>query len=109
VGLHLGSLRRLLCQQLLDHCIRPRRLLCSRCHRGGRRRRRGVLTDEGCGGRVALDLGPLQGCAALVVEQLGVGLGSQQRLHARPVAFISGPHQSGLATDVLQVGVGRVL
>ena len=56
---------------------------------------------------VAHDLSPMQGIAAIVVQQLlGDGLGSQQRLHARLVPAASGSHQSGDAADVLKVGVG---
>ena len=51
--------------------------------------------------------GPVQGRAAVVVEQLGVGPGSQQGPHARLVPL--GPHQGGLAVGFLQVGVGRML
>eukprot|EP00964_Phaeocystis_antarctica_P155126 scaffold124113_cov63-Phaeocystis_antarctica.AAC.6 len=76
---------------------------------GGSLRRRCVLLDEGYGGRVALKLGALQGGAAVVVEQLGVGLGSQQGLHARLLPFESGTHQGGAAVAVLQVTVGQVL
>ena len=68
-----------------------------------------MLPEELRDGRVALVLGVLQGGVAVFVEQLGVGLGSQQRLHARLVPFASGIHQGGAALDVLQVGVGRVL
>ena len=68
-----------------------------------------MLPDELRGGRVDLTLGPLQGCVALAFEQLRVGLGSQQGLHARLVPLVSGQHQSGDAVGVLQVGVGRVL
>eukprot|EP00964_Phaeocystis_antarctica_P060952 scaffold36377_cov66-Phaeocystis_antarctica.AAC.5 len=75
----------------------------------GSRRWRCVLPDESCGGRVALGLGPLLGDVATLVEQLGVGLGSQQGLHARLVPSASGQHQGGGATVGLQVGVGRVL
>ena len=46
---------------------------------------------------------------AVVVEQLGVGLGSQQRLDARLVPMVSGRYQGGDALVVLQVEVGRVL
>eukprot|EP00964_Phaeocystis_antarctica_P114414 scaffold78380_cov61-Phaeocystis_antarctica.AAC.5 len=76
---------------------------------GGRLRRRCVLPDELRDGRVALVLSPLQGGAALFVEQLGVGLGSQQGLHARLVPSASGHHQGGGTLAGLQVGVGRVL
>ena len=41
-----------------------------------------MLPDELRGGRVALGLGPLQGSVAVFVEQLSVGLGSQQGLDA---------------------------
>eukprot|EP00964_Phaeocystis_antarctica_P008038 scaffold4323_cov57-Phaeocystis_antarctica.AAC.3 len=51
----------------------------------GRLLRRCVLPKELRGGRVALALGVPQGGAAIGVEQLGVGLGSQQGLHARLV------------------------
>ena len=65
-----------------------------------------VLPEERRGGRVAHDLSPMQGIAAIVVQQLlGDGLGSQQRLHARLVPAASGSHQSGDAADVLK-GVG---
>ena len=76
---------------------------------GGRLWRRGVLPDELRGGCVAVDLGALQSGVAFVVEQLGVGLGAQQGLHARLLPFVSGSHQGGAAVDGLQVGVGRVL
>ena len=76
---------------------------------GGRLRRRGVLPDELRDGRVALVLGPLQSGVAAFGGQLGVGLGAQQGLHARLVRLASGIHQGGVAVDVLQVGVGRVL
>ena len=66
------------------------------------------MPDEGCDGRVALGLGKLQGGATLLGAQLGVGLGSQQGLHARLLPFVSGPRQGGVAVNVLQVGVGRV-
>eukprot|EP00964_Phaeocystis_antarctica_P008037 scaffold4323_cov57-Phaeocystis_antarctica.AAC.2 len=46
---------------------------------------------------------------AAVIEQLGVGLGAQQGLHACLLPFASGLHQGGLTVVVLQVGVGRVL
>eukprot|EP00964_Phaeocystis_antarctica_P010163 scaffold5570_cov69-Phaeocystis_antarctica.AAC.2 len=70
--------------------------------RGGRRGsgrlwRRGKLPDELRGGRVALVLGVLQGGVAGAVEQLGVGLGSQQRLHARLLPFGSSIYQGGMA------------
>ena len=52
-----------------------------------------MLSDEGCDGRVALVFGPLQGDLAVVVEQLGVGLGSQQGLHAHLSSLASGRHQ----------------
>eukprot|EP00964_Phaeocystis_antarctica_P058831 scaffold34901_cov62-Phaeocystis_antarctica.AAC.3 len=65
---------------------------------GGRLRRRCVLPDELRDARVALGLGPLQGDAAVVVEQLGVGLGSQKGLHARLVPSGSGRHQGGAAS-----------
>jgi hypothetical protein len=124
-GLRLGLLRRLLGQQR-RHCrIGPRRLrrlrclrrlLCLRrlrclwCHRSsGLRRRGGVLLEELRGGRTAVVFGVLEGGAAVVVEQLGVGLGTDQGLHARLVPMVSGSHQGGFAVDVLQVGVGRVL
>ena len=68
-----------------------------------------MLPDESYGGRVAVGLGVLQGVAAFVVEQLGVGLGLQQRLRARHVPFASGCHQGGDADVGLQIGVGRVL
>ena len=45
----------------------------------------------------------------LHVEQLGVRVGSQQRLHARLVPSESGLHQGVVAAVVLQVRVGRVL
>ena len=100
-------------QQRLHRRVRPRRprcVLCLRClHGGGRLRRRGVLPDELRGGRVALGLGTLQGGKAAFEEQLGVGLGSQQRLHARLVPAESGPHQGGATEVGLQVGVGRKL
>ena len=56
-----------------------------------------MLPDESYDGRVALVLGVLQGGVAFVVEQLGVGLGAQQRLHARLVPIVSGPHQGCVA------------
>ena len=68
-----------------------------------------MLPEESRGGRVAFDLGHLQGGVAVLVEQLGVGTGSQQGLHARLVPSHSGQYQGGAAVDVLQVGVGRVL
>ena len=46
---------------------------------------------------------------AVTVNQFGVGLGSQQGLHARLVPLVSGRHQAGAAVDVLRVRVGRVL
>jgi hypothetical protein len=58
-----------------------------------------LLSEELRDGRLALGLGPRQGGAAILVEQLGVGPGSQQGPHARLVPL--GPHQGGLA--VLQV------
>eukprot|EP00964_Phaeocystis_antarctica_P157694 scaffold128002_cov57-Phaeocystis_antarctica.AAC.1 len=59
---------------------------------------------------MALGLGPLQcGAAITSVEQLGVGLGSQQGLHARLLPFASGHNQGGLAIAGLPVRVGRVL
>eukprot|EP00964_Phaeocystis_antarctica_P019301 scaffold10665_cov67-Phaeocystis_antarctica.AAC.4 len=77
---------------------------------GGRLRwRRCVLPDEPRGGRLALGSGVMQGGVAVAVEQLGVGLGSQQRLHARLLPLLSGHHQGGEAVAGLQVGVGRVL
>eukprot|EP00964_Phaeocystis_antarctica_P120502 scaffold84248_cov61-Phaeocystis_antarctica.AAC.2 len=77
--------------------------------RRGHRGRRCVLPEELRGGRVSLALSMLQGGHAGFVEQLVVGLGSQQGLHACLVPSASGPHQSGLACVPLQVGVGRVL
>eukprot|EP00964_Phaeocystis_antarctica_P115009 scaffold78966_cov60-Phaeocystis_antarctica.AAC.2 len=92
-----------------------------------RLRRRCVLPDEGCDGltlaaagcdgltvlvepcRVGLELGALQRCEAVCVEQLSVGLGLQQGLHACPLTFGSSPHQGGGAAEVQQVRVGRVL
>ena len=68
-----------------------------------------MLPDELCGGRLALSLGVPQGGEAFVVEQLGVGLGSQQGLHARLLTSAGGRHQGGAAFVGLQVGVGRVL
>eukprot|EP00964_Phaeocystis_antarctica_P004695 scaffold2548_cov66-Phaeocystis_antarctica.AAC.2 len=76
---------------------------------GGRLRRRGVLPDEVHDGGVALMLGVLQRGEAVFVEQLGVGLGPQQGLHARLLPFDSGRNQGSAAVNVLQVGVGRVL
>eukprot|EP00964_Phaeocystis_antarctica_P007906 scaffold4254_cov60-Phaeocystis_antarctica.AAC.2 len=49
------------------------------------------------------------GGAAVLVEQLGVGLGSQQGLHARLSPVESGRHQGGSSHVGLQVGFGRVL
>ena len=40
---------------------------------------------------------------------IGVGLGSEQRLHARLLPFTSGQHHGGEALVGQQVGVGRVL
>ena len=74
-------LRRVLCLCRVLY-LRP-----LRCNRGGRLRRRCVLPDE----------------------QLGVSLGSQQRLHARLLPCRSGRHQGGAADDELHVDVGRVL
>ena len=69
-----------------------------------------MLLDELRGECVALRLGPLQGGEAVVIEQLGVGLGSQQGLHACLLPVASGVHQGGAAVDAgLQVNVGRVL
>ena len=51
----------------------------------------------------------LQGGEAVFVEQLSVGLGSQQRLHARLLPFARSHHQGGVALDASQVRVGRVL
>jgi hypothetical protein len=68
-----------------------------------------VLPEESRDGRVAVTLGPSQGGAAVLVEQLGVGPGSQQGLHARLVPLASGQHQGGVAVGALQFGVGRVL
>eukprot|EP00964_Phaeocystis_antarctica_P160815 scaffold132691_cov63-Phaeocystis_antarctica.AAC.1 len=81
---------------------------------GGKRgagilRRRCVLPDELCGGCLTLGLGPLQGGLTLFGPQLGVGLGSQQGRHVHLVPLASGLHQGGVALDVLQVRVGRVL
>eukprot|EP00964_Phaeocystis_antarctica_P110436 scaffold74795_cov63-Phaeocystis_antarctica.AAC.2 len=61
-----------------------------------------VLPEELRDGRVALHLSPVQGGAAVDVEQLGVGLGSQQGLHTRLLPSGSSPHQGGVAVDVLQ-------
>eukprot|EP00964_Phaeocystis_antarctica_P038557 scaffold22058_cov73-Phaeocystis_antarctica.AAC.2 len=47
---------------------------------GGRLRRRCVLPEELCCGRLALDLGPLQSCA--LVQLVGVGPDQQQSVHA---------------------------
>eukprot|EP00964_Phaeocystis_antarctica_P055097 scaffold32394_cov59-Phaeocystis_antarctica.AAC.1 len=66
-------------------------------------------TTHGCGGRVALLFGPPQGGVALSIEQLGVGLGSQQRLHAWHLPSASGLHEGGDTAPGLQVRVGRVL
>eukprot|EP00964_Phaeocystis_antarctica_P077162 scaffold47815_cov67-Phaeocystis_antarctica.AAC.1 len=49
------------------------------------------------------------GSEAVFVEQLGVGLGSQQGLHARLLPSGSSLNQGGLAIAGLQVGVGCVL
>eukprot|EP00964_Phaeocystis_antarctica_P010844 scaffold5965_cov69-Phaeocystis_antarctica.AAC.3 len=68
-----------------------------------------VLPDECCDSRVAFSLGPLQGGAATFVEQLGVGLGSQQGLHACLLPCSRSHHQGGVAVAGLQVRVGRVL
>ena len=76
---------------------------------GGRLRWRCVLPDELRDGRVELHLSPLQGGVTVLVDQLSVGLGTQQRLHARLVPSVSGHHQGGGALDVLLVGVGGVL
>eukprot|EP00964_Phaeocystis_antarctica_P134526 scaffold98808_cov69-Phaeocystis_antarctica.AAC.14 len=76
---------------------------------GGRLRWRCELPDEIRDGRVALGFGLLQDGVAVFVEQLGVGLGSQQGLHARLVPCANRPHQDGDADIVLQVGVRRVL
>eukprot|EP00964_Phaeocystis_antarctica_P077597 scaffold48181_cov63-Phaeocystis_antarctica.AAC.6 len=51
----------------------------------------------------------MAGGVAAFVEQLGVGLGLQQRLHARLLPFFSGHHQGGSAVVGLQIEVGRVL
>jgi len=86
-------------------CVR-----CLSCHRGGGLRRRCVLPEELRDGRVAVVFGVLEGGARpLLSKQLGVGLGSQQRLHARLVPLVNGHHQGGGTVEVLQVGVGRVL
>ena len=45
----------------------------------------------------------------LSIEQLGVGLGSQQRLHACHVPSASGLHEGGDTALGLQVRVSRVL
>eukprot|EP00964_Phaeocystis_antarctica_P053067 scaffold31098_cov75-Phaeocystis_antarctica.AAC.1 len=70
--------------------------------------------DETHGARVAPALGILQGSVAVVVEQLGVGPGVQQGLHALLVPLVSSHHQGGVAalvdaTAALHVRVGRVL
>eukprot|EP00964_Phaeocystis_antarctica_P043234 scaffold24790_cov53-Phaeocystis_antarctica.AAC.1 len=49
------------------------------------------------------------GGVALSIEQLGVGLGSQQRLHAWHVSSASGLNEGGDTAPGLQVRVGRVL
>ena len=76
---------------------------------GSRLMRRCVLPDEHRGGHVALDLGMLQGSDAVVADQLGVGPGMQQRLHARLFPSVSGRDQGGEAIADLQVKVRRVL
>eukprot|EP00964_Phaeocystis_antarctica_P019345 scaffold10687_cov53-Phaeocystis_antarctica.AAC.3 len=100
-GLPLGLLCLLLGQQLLHRRIRPRRL--RRLHRLH------VLPDELRDSRLAVEFGPLQGGLTVLVEQLGVGLGAQQGLHARLFPSGSGHHQGGGVVDVLQVRVSRVL
>eukprot|EP00964_Phaeocystis_antarctica_P091884 scaffold58983_cov66-Phaeocystis_antarctica.AAC.1 len=62
----------------------------------------------GCGGAACCRMSFADG-AAVAVEQLSVGLGSQQGLHARLLTLASGQHQGGIAVAGLQVGVGRVL
>eukprot|EP00964_Phaeocystis_antarctica_P045402 scaffold26128_cov71-Phaeocystis_antarctica.AAC.2 len=59
-----------------------------------------VLPDELRDGRVALQLSMLQGGVAASVEQLGVGLGSQQHLHDYRLPSVSSQHQGGAAEDV---------
>eukprot|EP00964_Phaeocystis_antarctica_P003709 scaffold1995_cov75-Phaeocystis_antarctica.AAC.2 len=76
---------------------------------GGRLRRRCVLPDEIRGAVLARVFGPLQDGAAVAVEQLGVGLGSQQGLHARPLPLPGGHHQGGGAVAGLEVRAGRVV
>ena len=68
-----------------------------------------MLQDESYDGRVAHVLGPLQGGVTVLVDQLSVGLGTQQRLHARPLSFGSGLHQGGATVLLLEIGAGRVL
>ena len=46
-----------------------------------------MLPEELRDGRVVIHLSPVQGGVAVVVEQLGAGLGSQQGLHARLLPF----------------------
>eukprot|EP00964_Phaeocystis_antarctica_P019346 scaffold10687_cov53-Phaeocystis_antarctica.AAC.4 len=67
-------------------------------------------TGAGCDGAACCRISSaMAGGLADFVEQLGVGLGSQQGLHACFVPLVSGMGQGGGAVDVLQVGVGRVL
>mmetsp|Transcript_6470 Transcript_6470/g.15990 ORF Transcript_6470/g.15990 Transcript_6470/m.15990 type:complete len:200 (-) Transcript_6470:285-884(-) len=69
-----------------------------------------MLQDELRYLRLALGLSPLQGgVLGFKVEQLGVGPGSQQGLHARHVPLGRGQHECGVAVDVLHVRAGRVL
>eukprot|EP00964_Phaeocystis_antarctica_P026042 scaffold14647_cov60-Phaeocystis_antarctica.AAC.6 len=66
--------------------------------------------DGGGGGtRAVRPLSSSWGTDAIVVEQLGVGLGSQQGLHALLLPKVSGLFQGGVAVDILRVRVGRVL
>eukprot|EP00964_Phaeocystis_antarctica_P134074 scaffold98312_cov69-Phaeocystis_antarctica.AAC.2 len=68
-----------------------------------------VLPDKVCNNFEPPCFGIPQGGAAFVVEQLRVGVGVQQGLHACLLPFVSGMHQGGAAVAVLQVGVGRAL
>ena len=74
-----------------------RRLRCPRHPRRLRRLlwRRGVLPEELRDRRVAFSLGVLQGSVAVFVEQLGVGLCSQQGLQARLVPFTTAAYIGG--------------
>eukprot|EP00964_Phaeocystis_antarctica_P072119 scaffold44064_cov70-Phaeocystis_antarctica.AAC.8 len=64
----------------------------------------------GCSGAACCRISStVAGGAAVAVEQLDVGPGSQQGLHARLLPLVSRLHQGGDAAVGLQVEVGRVL